>query len=64
MGRVPCEAEGRFKVARDGSTSRLFCEGHASEWQKRFGGRRVEPRKTDSTVYPCAGDWLLAGMVW
>lgn len=59
-----CEYPGRYKVVhRTGYVSSLLCSGHADDWMRQLGGRRVEPRNVTGEELPCKGDWMLPGMV-
>ena len=62
VGAASCNRLGRYKMVSDNHdrVSRLYCDGHAADWQRQFpDDRRVEPRNISGERLPCAGDWQL-----
>jgi hypothetical protein len=60
-----CEFEGKYKVIyNDGdNTSKLYCLGHAKDWERQFKGVIIQPKKLYEDNLKCKGDWVLPGMV-
>lgn len=60
-----CEYEGKYKVIYNygDSVSKLYCLGHAKDWQRQFPGDIIQPRKVTGYSYKCCADWMLPGMI-